>query len=240
MSSASLEQAFLDERPRLFQLAYRLMGTVADAEDALQDVFVRVRSAAPQDVVAPGSYLTRAVVRRCLDGWKSVRRKREQYVGEWLPEPVVLDDASGRQELAESVSLAFLVVLEALSPVERAVFLLHDVFQYSFEEVAAIVEKSAPACRQIASRARTKIAADRPRFPASPDEHRRLVGRFLEACQSGDLAGLTAILAEDVTAYSDGGGRTPAARVPIVGIDRVARFILGLRQRPSTRAWRPS
>ncbi len=138
------------------------------------------------------------------------------------------DDAVARQELADSVSLAFLVMLEALNPVERAVFLLHDVFQYSFDEVAAIVDKSSAACRQIASRARTRIAANRPRAAVSPAVHRQLVGQFLTACQSGDLAALQEVLADDVVAYSDG-GRTAAARVPIVGLDRVTRFILGLR-----------
>jgi RNA polymerase sigma-70 factor (ECF subfamily) len=231
MVEPALEQAFLSQRPRLFQLAYRLMGTVADAEDALQDVYLGLRRTEPEDVAAPGGYLTRAVVRRCLDQWKSARRKREQYVGSWLPEPLpaTADDPSRREELAESVSLAFLVVLETLAPVERAVFLLHDVFQYPFDEVATIVDKSSPACRQIAHRARLKVAERRPRFPASPEEHRRLVGRFLEACRDGDLAALQDLLAADVMLYSDGGGLTPAARVPIIGIQRVVRLLLGVR-----------
>ncbi len=233
MSESTIEQAFLAERPRLFQLAYRMMGTVSDAEDALQDVFVRLRRANPTDVTAPASYLTRTVVRHCLDQWKSVRRKREQYVGSWLPEPLLStsDDPSAHQELAESVSLAFLVVLEALDPVERAVFLLHDVFAYPFDEVAAIVERSSPACRQLARRAREKVSQRRPRFPASPEEHRRLVDRFLAASRDGDLAGLQKVLSDDVTLYSDGGGRTPAARVPVEGFDRVSRFLLGLRNK---------
>jgi len=231
MVSADLEQAFLDDRPRLFQLAYRLMGSVADAEDALQDVFVRVHTLQPTDVAEPGAYLTRAVVRRCLDSWKSARRRREEYVGEWLPEPLASGDPSRQSELAESVSLAFLVMLESLNPVERAVFLLHDVFQYSFDEVAEIVEKSPAACRQIASRARAAVAEHRPRFPASPDEQRRLVSQFMAACESGSLDELKSILTADVTAVSDGGGKLAAARVPIVGIERVTRFILGLRSK---------
>lgn len=234
MHDLTLEQAFLDERPRLFQLAYRLMGSVVDAEDALQDVFVRLRAANSKDVSAPQPYLTRAVVNRCLDQWKSATSRREHYVGAWLPEPLATserDDPADRGELSESISLAFLVVLESLDPVERAVFLLHDVFKYSFAEVATIVDKSPAACRQIGRRARLKIDERRPRFPASPQEHRLLVGKFLEACRSGDLAGLQNILAEEVTFYSDGGGLTPAARVPLVGVDRVTRFLLGLRRK---------
>jgi len=232
MSSASVEQSFIDERPRLFQIAYRMMGTVVDAEDALQDVFVRLRTTQPNEVAAPKAYLTRAVVRRCLDGWKSARRRREQYVGPWLPEPLdasLESSANRQQEVAESVSLAFLVVLESLNPVERAVFLLHEVFQYSYDEIATIVDKEPAACRQLAHRAREKVRENRPRFTASPEAHQQLVGRFMQACRSGELAELQAILADDVTLYSDGGGLTPAARVPLEGIDRVTRFVLGLR-----------
>ena len=234
MPDFALEQAFLDERPRLFQLAYRMMGTVSDAEDAMQDVFVRLRTGDLQPVQAPGSYLTRAVVRRCLDQWKSARRKREQYVGPWLPEPLTAssaDDPSARQELADSVSVAFLVVLETLNPVERAVFLLHEVFQYSFDEIAVLVDKTPAACRQVAHRARTKVRENRPRFAASREQHREMVGRFIAACQTGDLHDLQSLLSEDVTVFSDGGGLTPAARVPVVGIDRVTRFVLGLRNK---------
>ncbi len=231
MPELALEQEFLEDRPRLFQLAYRMMGTVSDAEDALQDVFVRLKSSELAEVHAPRPYLTRAVVRRCLDQWKSARHKREHYVGPWLPEPLSAaeDDPARRQELVESVSVAFLVVLEALSPVERAVFLLHEVFQYSFEELAAIVDKTPAACRQIGHRAREKVRENRPRFAASPEEHREIVGRFMNACRSGNLADLQALLAENVTVLSDGGGLTPAARVPVIGIDRVIRFVLGLR-----------
>jgi RNA polymerase sigma-70 factor (ECF subfamily) len=230
MRESSLERSFLDERPRLFQMAYRLLGTVTDAEDVLQDVFVRLRTTETQSAAAPSAYLTRTVVRRCLDQWKSARHKREQYVGPWLPEPqsVSLHDPAERQELDESVSMAFLVMLESLTPLERAVFLLHDVFQYDFEEIATIVEKNSAACRQLAHRAREKVRENRPRFPASPQQHRELVSRFLEACKTGELSALQAVLAEDVTIHSDGGGRATAARVPLVGIERVTRFLLGL------------
>lgn len=231
MPESTLEQAFLEQRPRLFQIAYRLMGTVSDAEDALQDVFVKLRTQHIGEVTAPRPYLTQAVVRRCLDEWKSARRRREEYVGPWLPEPLVQleNDPAQHAELSESVSLAFLVMLESLTPVERAVFLLHDVFQYPFNEVAAFVEKTPEACRQLAHRARERVTENRPRFPASPEKHRQLVQRFMQAVGSGDLHELQAVLAGDVTAYSDGGGFTAAARAPIEGLDRVTRFLLGLR-----------
>lgn len=232
MAESTVERAFLDQRPRLFRLAYRLMGTVADAEDALQDVYLNLRRADPQEVASPGAYLSRAVVRRCLDGWKSARRQRERYIGPWLPEPLAgsgEEDPGTQAELADSISLAFLVVLERLNPIERAVFLLHDVFGAPFDEIAAMVDKSPVACRQIASRARTKVSENRPRFPASPEQHRQLVGRFRDACVSGDLETFKEILTDDATVYSDGGGVTRAARAPVVGIDRVTRFLLGLR-----------
>jgi len=231
MPESTLEQTFLDERPRLFQIAYRLMGTVSDAEDALQDVFVKLRTQRIAEVSSPRPYLTQAVVRRCLDEWKSARRRREEYVGPWLPEPLAEreNDPAQHAELSESISLAFLVMLESLTPVERAVFLLHDVFQYPYDEVSAFVEKSPEACRQLAHRARERVVEKRPRFPASPEKHRQLVQRFMHAVGTGKLDELQALLAGDVTAYSDGGGLTPAARAPIEGLDRVTRFLLGLR-----------
>jgi len=231
MPEQALEQAFLEQRPRLFQIAYRLMGTVSDAEDALQDVYVKLRTQHIGEVTSPRPYLTQAVVRRCLDEWKSARRRREEYVGPWLPEPLTERESDPAQhaELSESVSLAFLVMLESLTPVERAVFLLHDVFQYPYDEVSTFVEKTPEACRQLAHRARERVAANRPRFPASPEKHRQLVQRFMQAVGSGDLHELQAVLAGDVTAYSDGGGFTAAARAPIEGLDHVTRFLLGLR-----------
>ncbi len=231
MPEQALEQAFLEQRPRLFQIAYRLMGTVSDAEDALQDVFVKLRTQRIGEVTSPRPYLTQAVVRRCLDEWKSARRRREEYVGPWLPEPLAEreNDPAQHAELSESVSLAFLVMLESLTPIERAVFLLHDVFQYPYDEVSAFVEKTPEACRQLAHRARERVAESRPRFPASPEKHRQLVQRFMQAVETGDLDQLQAVLAGDVTAYSDGGGLTAAARAPIEGLDRVTRFLLGLR-----------
>lgn len=231
MPDTSLEEAFLEERPRLFQIAYRLMGTVSDAEDALQDVFVNLQTRNVGAVRTPRPYLTQAVVRRCLDEWKSARRRREEYVGPWLPEPLAEPDTDPQRhaELSESISLAFLVMLESLTPVERAVFLLHDVFQYPYDEVSAFVEKTPEACRQLAHRAREHVARQRPRFPASPEKHRELVARFMDAVETGDLGALHAVLADDVTAYSDGGGLTAAARAPVEGLDRVTRFLLGLR-----------
>lgn len=162
-----------------------------------------------------------------------LRRQRETYIGPWLPEPVATEHClpSSRAELAESLSLAFLTLLENLQPVERAVFLLHEAFQYSHEEIAPIVEKSPENCRQILSRARKQLSAGKPRFDAGPDRQRALLEQFMATCQSGDVPALVGMLAEDVAFYSDGGGKASAARVPICGVDKVARLLVGLARK---------
>jgi len=224
-------EVFMVHQPLLFGLAYRMLGSVMDAEDIVQEAFLRWRQVASATVETPRSYLTTVVTRLCIDHLRSARVRREQYVGPWLPEPLVgvqQDDSVGGDALAESLSLAFLVLLESLTPVERAVFLLHEVFGYSFEETATVVGKSAANCRQIGRRARRRVGERRPRFDASPAHRERVLGRFVQACTTGDMAGLLALLADDATLWSDGGGKTIAARRPIRGATNVARFLLGV------------
>ncbi|HYY99952.1 MAG TPA: RNA polymerase sigma factor SigJ [Candidatus Binatia bacterium] len=215
------------ERGRLFGLAYRLLGTAADAEDAVQETFLRWQQAADREAVQnPPGWLTTVLTRYCLDQLRSARARREAYVGTWLPEPVVEDDPSDRAELDESVSVAMLVVLETLSPAERTVFVLHDVFGFEFEEIAAIVDRTPAACRQLASRARRHVQERRPRFDPDAAEQRRVVTAFLDASNRGDLQGLLSLLDPSVVFRADGGGKAPAAGEPVAGPERVARVVL--------------
>lgn len=229
------EEHFEKHRPLLFSIAYRMLGSVADAEDVVQEVYLRWRGASEvEEVRSPRAYLSTVVTRLSIDRLRSARAKREEYVGPWLPEPLVAEsDAegatpSGAVELEESLSMAFLVLLESLSPTERAVFLLREVFGYGYGEIARIVGKGETNTRQIAHRARSAVEARRPRFDPSPEQGRRLTERFLAAARDGDLEGLLELLADEVTVWSDGGGRTTAARNPIHGKERVARFFVGL------------
>jgi RNA polymerase sigma-70 factor (ECF subfamily) len=224
------EAVFEEHRRHLFGVAYRMLGAVADAEDAVQETFLRWRDVG-DDVESPRAYLTTVVTRLCIDQLKSARARREEYFGTWLPEPVITEgplSADAAAELADSLSVAFLVLLESLSPVERAAFLLREVFDYEYAEVAAILGKSEAACRQLVSRAREHVAARRPRYGASAERRAELTGRFVAACETGDMQGLLDILAEDITLYSDGGGKVRAATRPVFGADRVARFLLGI------------
>jgi RNA polymerase sigma-70 factor (ECF subfamily) len=223
---------FAEQRPRLFGVAYRMLGSVADAEDVVQETYLRWQEVAGSDagIESPSAYLTTMVSRRCLDELRSARRRREAYVGPWLPEPLLADeqvDPAATTELADTLSTAFLVVLEALSPAERAAFLLHDVFGYEYPELARILGRGEPACRQLVTRARRRLAERRPRFEVSPEEHTRLLNEFLQASSRGDLDGLVGLLAEDAVLQADGGGVVTAARNPIRGADRVARWVLG-------------
>ncbi len=225
---------FAESRPWLFAIAYRMLGSVMDAEDVVQDAFLRWQEAPETEVRSPRAYLTTIVTRLAINRLQSARAQREVYVGPWLPEPLVTDpdpDPGARVELAESLSMAFLVLLERLTPVERAVFLLHEVFDLEYREIARIVEKSEANCRQLVARAKKHVSAPRARFQADRAQADRLVKRFMEAGQAGDLDGLLAILAEDITLYGDGGGKVQAAQHPIHGASAVARGALGFARR---------
>jgi RNA polymerase sigma-70 factor (ECF subfamily) len=237
-------EAFSQHQPLLFSIAYRMLGSVMDAEDMVQETYLRWESAAPAQVRSPKSYLSTVVTRLCIDQLRSARAQREQYIGPWLPEPLITEEAEtmdGRLELADSLSIAFLLLLERLTPTERAVFLLRDAFDYPYPEIARIVGKSEANCRQMARRARTHIVERRRRFGASNEERRQLAERFLRAATSGDMDGLVALFADDVTLRSDGGGKVAAALNPIEGPQKVARFFIGLaRKRPADMVFRPA
>jgi len=226
-------ETLADLRPYLFAIAYRLVGSASEAEDLVQDAFVRyVAGGGHDEVQSERAYLSTIVTRLCLDHLKSARVQREAYIGPWLPEPVLTDrEVLGPLETVEqreSISLAMLVLLERLSAEERAVFVLHEVFDYPFGELAEMLGKSAAACRQLFHRARGRLAAGRARFQATRDAQRALAEQFLQAVRGGDLGPLSAALAADVTVWGDGGGKVAAARVPIVGRDAVVRFFAGL------------
>jgi len=223
-------EVFDRNRPLLFSISYRMLGSVMEAEDVVQEAFLRWQQAPEDEVRSPSAYLSTVVTRLCIDRLRSARR--EQYVGPWLPEPLLEEqEITGTADLDDSLSMAFLVLLESLTPVERAVFLLREVFDYDYPEIASLVGKSEVNCRQIASRARQSVAARRPRFESSPEQEERLLDSFLRASLSGDLESLIALLSEDVTLYSDGGGKTQAALKPIYGADRVARFLSGILEK---------
>jgi RNA polymerase sigma-70 factor, ECF subfamily len=223
---------FERHRSLLFSIAYRMLGSVADAEDVVQETYLRWRDVTEEEVRSPRSYLSAMVTRLSINRLRSAQARREEYVGPWLPEPLLSNRVeritTDPAELDESLSMAFLVLLESLNPVERAVFLLREVFDYDYEEISRIVGKSEANCRQIAHRARQSVAARRPRFERSPEQEERLTERFVEACMSGDMEGLISLLSEDITLWSDGGGKVAAAPYPIHGPERVARFLLGV------------
>jgi RNA polymerase sigma-70 factor, ECF subfamily len=235
VSTTTTEEATREHRQELLALAYRLLGTVSEAEDAVQEAYLRLERHGTEGIDNVGGWLNRTTSRICYDRLTSARARREVYVGPWLPEPLVTDGTTDDPvELAESVSMAFLVVLESLSPAERVAFLLHDVFGYDHAELAAILDRSEPACRQLVSRARKHVQARRPRFEPDAGARARVADRFLTACRTGDLEALLATLAPDVVLRSDGGGKVSAARRPVEGADRVARFLEGLaRQAPA-------
>ncbi len=225
-----------DLRPLLLSIAYRMVGSVTEAEDLVQDTYLRFhRSATAGEVVdSPKAYLFAIVTHLAVDHLRSARVRREQYVGSWLPEPVLTDEApdpAEHAETADSLSMAFLVLLESLSPVERAVFLLREVFGFGYDEVARMVHKSEDNCRQIAARARRHVEARRPRFEASRRQKEELAERFFAAVGEGDLDGLMELLAADVVMMGDGGGKAPAIRQPLHGRERVARFLVGVGRR---------
>jgi len=209
-------------RPLAFSIAYRMLGSVSEAEDVVQEGLLRLHRA--DDVEHPKAFVATVVTRLSIDELRSARSRRETYVGPWLPEPLVTDSRPDD----ESVSMALLVTLEALSPVERAVFLLHDVFDYGYDEIAEIVGKTRENCRQLAVRARRHVEARRPRFEPSRQQREALAARFFEAIREGDLDGLVSLLAEDAVATGDGGGKAAARKTPLHGGAKIARFMLGL------------
>jgi RNA polymerase sigma-70 factor (ECF subfamily) len=220
---------FNQHRALLLSVAYRMLGSRADAEDMVQETFLRWQQASMKEVRDPRAFLVTVVTRLCLNHLESARVKREQYFGQWLPEPMPTGAAAGRLRLPGidgSLSMAFLMLLERLTPLERAVFLLREVFDYEYAEVAGIVGQREANCRQILRRAKQHISVDRPRFTASPERQQRLLRQFLETTAHGDMQQLIALLSEDVILYTDGGGKATAVPNPIYGPQRIARFFL--------------
>lgn len=234
---------FEEQRSYLFSIAYRLLGSVTSAEDMVQDAFLRWEQARPDDVRSPRAFLATVVVRLCMDELRSARAKREVYVGQWLPEPLMTTgraDLTDTLVLRESLSFAFLLMLEKLSPLERAVFVLREVFDYDYSEIALMVEKSEANCRQVFHRARQRLSEAESRYETTRAQQERVTEQFLKAATSGDVQAFLQLLAEDVVAISDGGGKSkvPAALQPVRSRDRVSRGLFGgLQKLPPDRAW---
>jgi RNA polymerase sigma-70 factor, ECF subfamily len=222
-------QAFDEHRGLLFSIAYRMLGSVADAEDILQETFIRWLQAPGDEVRSAKAFLITIITRLSINHLQSARVKREEYVGQWLPEPIVTGDDGDPSRLlqGESLSIAFLVLLERLSPMERAVFLLREIFDYAYSEIAAALGQSEANCRQILRRAKQHVREERPRFKPSEQEHDELLERFRQAASSGDVNRLMALLSADVALHTDGGGKAPALPNLIYGPDHVARAIVG-------------
>ncbi len=227
-----MDESYTDLRPLMFSIAYRMLGSAAEAEDIVQEAFLRFHRETREgtEVESPKAYLSTVTTRLSIDHLRSARVRRERYVGTWLPEPLETDtepDVARHAETADSLSMGFLVLLENLTPVERAVFLLHEVFGYGYDEIASVVDKSEDNCRQIAVRARKQVHEGKPRFEASRERREELARRFFEAAGAGDQEGLLGLLAADVVAYADGGGKGVAFPKPVHGRDRVTRLLLG-------------
>jgi RNA polymerase sigma-70 factor, ECF subfamily len=231
----SEQELFHIYRSLLFSIAYRMLGSVMDAEDCVQEVFLQWHEALTRNpatpVENPKAYLCTLITRRCIDHLRSTQVQREAYVGLWLPEPLIVADPSEISELAESLSMAFLLLLERLSPLERAVFLLRQVFDYDYAEIATVVGKSAEHCRQLMHRARQHLPVRRSASPMSKEEQQRVFTQFLQACRNGDMDGLLRVLSEEVVVHTDGGGRFSAALNPILGPERAARYLLGIQRK---------
>lgn len=231
-ATSTADGVFEDERARLVGVAYRITGSRTEAEDVVQDAWLRWQGADRDDVACPAAWLTTVTSRLALDRLSSARSRREAYVGPWLPDAIATDPGPAAQAvLAESLSLGFLAVLERLGPVERVVFLLADVFAVPFDEISGVVDRSPAACRQVASRARRRVREDRPRFSPTDEEARRVTEAFLGAVAVGDVDEVMALLAPDVVSVSDGGADHHAARRPVVGPHRVTRFMVNLARR---------
>jgi RNA polymerase sigma-70 factor, ECF subfamily len=224
MSSQNAAATFDPLRPKLIRIAYRMLGSVADAEDMVQEAFLRWLDADRDAVREPEAYLRRVVTRLCLDHLKSARHRRETYIGPWLPEPLV----EAAEDEIDDVTLPLMMALERLSPLERAAFLLHDVFGVGFEEIAETIGREPATCRQLASRARNHVRAARPRFHMPKERGLEIAAAFFAATRNGDMRELQSLLAADVTVYSDGGGKRPASRRPIVGFDDVMQLHVSL------------
>ncbi|MCG8415538.1 MAG: sigma-70 family RNA polymerase sigma factor [Pseudomonadales bacterium] len=229
-----LENSLTENHGRFIGLAYRMLGSRTDAEDILQDAYLKVGSMDTTPIRDTEAFLVTMISRMCLDQLKSAHARREIYVGPWLPEPILDAEAltpHGNNELADDLSFALLLTLQKLSSSERAAFLLHDVFDTSFAQISSILGKSEAACRQLAARARKSIHASRPAGTVAPDVHQTLLEEFTEAAKSGNTAGLERLLSKDVIAYTDGGGQKIAALRPIYGADKVTRFFLGITRK---------
>lgn len=220
---------FEAHRPRLVRLAYRMLGSMSEAEDIVQDGWIRWRRIDHAEVREPGAFLTRTVTRLCLDAMKSARTRRETYIGSWLPEPIV--EAEDDDLRLDELTLTLMLALERLSPLERAAFLLHDVFDVGLDEVATTLQRDAAAVRQLAVRARRHVREAKPRYPVGREEGDRIATAFFKASSNGDVAGLRAMLADAVVLQSDGGGKVNAWRNPIVGLNRVVRLFAGLHRK---------
>ena len=232
-------ESFESYRPYLFAVAYRMLGSAMDAEDMVQETYLRYSTTPPETIRSLKAFLTTILTRLCVDQLQLARRKREVYVGPWLPEPILTttttaasEDPAEHVEREESISLAFLALLEELQPFERAVFLLHEVFEYEFAEIATMLDKSEAACRRSFSRAKLHLRAHRPRFAASAETHRQLLSGYFQAIETGEMTPLMNLLSENVTLWADGGGKVKgAATRPLTGREAVARFSVGARQR---------
>jgi RNA polymerase sigma-70 factor (ECF subfamily) len=238
-------ELFEHERPRLLRLAYRMLGSHRDAEDVVQDAWLRWAAQTHETVLSPSAYLSTTVSRACLDMLRSAHVRRVDYVGEWLPEPILGDsferyvhDAEARFDVAEDVSLALMRLLERLNPVERAVFVLRESLDFSYAEIAAVVERSEEHCRQIERRARQRLGDPTRAQTVPADARQRLLAQFLGAVRDGDVEGLVSLLAADCVSIAEGGGRSGVAREPVVGSDRVSRYLMGLaRKAPPDTRW---
>lgn len=229
MSDHDRLEQFLHQRSHLFSIAYRMLGTASDAEDMLQESFLRWQGATDTEIQSPRAFLVTIITRLCINHLQSTRVKREEYVGEWLPEPVVTGlnaDPSQAVQVDESLCLAFLLLLERLTPAERAIFLLHEVFDYDYAEIAKILNYSDTNCRQILRRARQHLGEERPRFDACPQQRATLFRHFVQACASGDANGLVALLSNEVAFHSDGGGKAQALLRSVHGVISVAQLLL--------------
>lgn len=221
--------AFHPLRPRLLRIAYRMLGSVAEAEDVVQEAYLRWHQAEREQVREPAGFLVRVVTRLCLDVRKSARATREEYLGPWLPEPWF---ETNDEQTSDDITYTLMLALERLSPLERAAFLLHDVFGMEFSEVAQAIGRNATACRQLASRARARVRDARPRYPVSSERAREIAQAFFAASRKGELLTLQSLLAEDVAVHTDGGGKVLAGMRPILGRDKASRFFVGLSRKP--------